>query len=423
MDVEKQVQQKAIERGIEADMRAGVWAGIYAVLCLGLIITSAVFLFSTHDRRVLLTTLEVFHDWGGLRQIFQDSAAYDPRFNLPALEYYTHFDTGGVSMDVMADLLGRGLMTETQFSNFTGLFNVTTGMPLMGAADPWALQQLSSQFFARFIRTVFANTSYNLPATLGVAGHNYMDPRLLTRLFRVSGCSFPDALAGATPATRSPGCACIAQTYVDFILATGRMANNVTQKARDAAGDQVLRCMDRRVGWRTWVAGEGWTVHLMALALYSNGILFLVCMAYLLSFYHASLFPEHWDAKMRTIGIRTVLVLLAGGLILVLMLHNPLGNLLQVLGLILSVSTFFFSASRVLDYPSAPEGSFRIPFVPAPHPLMVCFWLNLPMLIPGPLVAVAMSGYNRDVYAIWGVAIIGSVIGIILQVRVRVPAI
>lgn len=418
MQVDERIREKAIERGLGADMRAGVWAGIYAVFSAGLIITSVVFLYSTLDQRISLTTVEVFHDWEGLRRVFQETSSYDPRVNLPALEYYTYFDGGGVSMDAMRDLFERGLLTEVQFGNFTGMFNQTTGLPLIGWADPLALQQLSTQFFSRFVGTVFPNTTTNLPREVVVSAHNYVDPRILVRLFRVSSCSFPDALAGSTPATRSPGCACIANAYVDFIRATAKMFANVTHAAREDASDAVLRCMDRRVTWRTWGAGEGWTVHPLALALYSNGVFFLVCFAYLLSFYHESLFPAGWDGAMRTRVIQLVLSLVAGVLIFLLLLHNPLGNMLQAVGLLLSLSTFLFSARRVLDYPCAGD-EFRSPFVPAPHPLMVCFWLNLPLLIPGPLVGVALAGYTRDVYAVWAVAIIGSLIGIILLVRAR----
>lgn len=414
--VEDKIQAQAIERGVASDTRAGFWAAVLAVISAGLIITSAVFLYATLDQRISLTTIEVFHDWAGLRQLFQETSAYDPRFNLPALEYYTRFDGGGVSLDVMRDLLTRGLLSQAVFANFSGLFNLTTGLPLVGAADPQALQQLSSQFFDKYLGTVFFNVQPNLPREVAVSAHNYVDPRLLVRLLRIAGCSFPDAMAGATPATRSPGCACIAGTYVDFVRATANMTTNVTSAARGAAGDAVLRCMDRRVTWRVWGAGDAWTVHPLAIALYSNGILFLICVAYLLSFYHAALFPEGWDGTMRTRVIQGALVGLTGVLILLLMLHDPLGNFLQMLGLVLSLSTFLFSARSVLDYPSK-GADFRAPFVPEPHPLMVCFWLNLPMLIPGPLVGVALAGYNRDVYAVWVVAIVGSVFGIILLVR------
>lgn len=409
------VKEQAIERGRASDMRAGVWAAIYALVTGGLIITSAVVLYATLDRRVSLTTIEVFHDWAGLRALFQDTVAYDPRFNLPDLEYYTHFDGGGVSLDVMRDLLVRGLLTEGMFANFTSMFNLTTGFPLVGAGDSQALQQLSSEFFSKYVGTVFFNVRPDLPRQVVVSARDYVDPRLLVRLFRVSGCSFPDALAGTTPATRSPGCACIAGTYVDFVRATANMTSNVTRAARDTASDAVLRCMDRRVTWRVWGAGDTWTVHPLALALYSNGILFLVCVAYLLSFYHASVFPEGWDGVMRMRVIQAVLLLIVGVLVLLLMLHDPLGNFLQTIGLVLSLSTFLFSARGVLDYPSKGLEA-RTPFLPEPHPLMVCFWLNVPLLIPGPLVGIALAGYNRDVYAIWAVAIVGSVIGVVMLV-------
>ena len=127
------------------------------------------------------------------------------------------------------------------------------------------------------------------------------------------------------------------------------------------------------------------------------------------------MFPEGWDGVMRMRVIQAVLLLIVGVLVLLLMLHDPLGNFLQTIGLVLSLSTFLFSARGVLDYPSKGLEA-RTPFLPEPHPLMVCFWLNVPLLIPGPLVGIALAGYNRDVYAIWAVAIVGSVIGVVMLV-------
>lgn len=287
----------------------------------------------------------------------------------------------------------------------------------MGMADPRELAELSAAFFSKFMGTVFFNVpSSTLSKSVIAASRHFVDPRLLVRLLRVSRCSFPDAVAGTTPVTRSPGCACIADSYVRFVRHTSNMTGNVTAAARNDAADRVQRCMDRRVTWRAWAAGSLWTIHPVALAFYCSAVLFLVSVAYLLSYYHSELFPLDWDGEMRTRVIQVVLACLTGVLVLILMIHEPLANGLQAVGLVLSLSTFIFSARGVLDYPLRGV-HVRVPFRRDPHPLMVCFWLNIPLLIPGPLIGVLIGGFTRDVYAVWSMALAGAVIGIIMMVR------
>ena len=409
---------QARERGRIADHHAKACAATCVTMTLGLLAVNVAFMYSTTERRVTLTTLDVFDDWAALRMVFQGATSYDPRFNLPSLEYFTEFDGAHARLDLLQDLVTRGLMTEQRFSNMSAImFNASTGAAIWDGVNATVLADLSAAFVSRYMGTVFFGVN---PAILTqpveVMSHHFKDPRLLVRLFRISGCSFPDAVSGTTPATRSPGCACIADTYLRFVRATANMTSNVTLAPREEASDRVMRCMDRRVTWQAWAAGSVWTIHLSALAFYSSGILFLACSAFLLSFHHYDLFPDEWDGETRTRAIQGVLVVFTGVMVLLLMLHAPLSNALQAVGLILSLSTFVFSTPSVLAYQLKGEQGVRTPFKPEPHPLMVCFWLNCPLILPGPLVSVAVGGYTRDIYAVWTVALAGAMIGIVFMV-------
>ena len=408
-------QKDAVERGYEADQRAVVWAFFTTLVTLVMIGVNLGFMYSHMGQRVMLTSIEVFHDWGGLRQIFQDTVSLDPRFNLPSLDYYTHFDTSSASLMVIKDLHSRGLMSDGDFKNASALFNQSTGLPLTGALDPRLLSQLASEFFGKFSGNLTALVLQGLPTSVVVSAPGLTDPRLLSRLLSVSGCSFPDALPGATPTTRSAGCRCIAESYLGFVKASANMTTNITAAVRERGGAEALKCLDRRVTWHTWGAGDMWTIHPVGLAFYSSSILFLTCVGFLIPFYHQHLFPESWDVRFRTLAIKLTLAGLTGVLVLLFALHDFLANLFQILGLVLVLSNFLFSLSSVLDYPG--KGAvFREPFKPEPHPLVVSFWVNFPMLLPAPLVAVAISGYIRDVYAVGAIAVIGAVVGIIMQV-------
>ncbi len=398
------------------DLRAVFSAAGSGFICLGLAIVCVTFMYATLDQRVSLTVLEPFHDWVGLQNVFMGARRYDPRFNLPALDLYSHFDARPSSLDELNDLRSRGLISGSDFANATSLFDTTTGAPLVSWVDAGELHDLARKFLSDFVGAVFPSSAPQWQLPVPVVGYVFEDPRILVRLLRISRCSAPDALPGMTPVNRSEGCRCIGQTYLNFVRATANMTSNVTAEARSRGASEVLRCMDRRVTWRTWGVGHIWTVHPVALAFYGSSVMLLVCSAYLLHFFHHALFPEAWDAAWRTRCIQLILVCETGGLALLLLLHDVTSNFLQAGGLVLSLSTFLFSASSVLDYPS--RGSeFRETLKPEPHPLMVCFWLNMPMLFPAPMAAVVLAGYGRDMYSMWGVAVVGAMIGIMYMVR------
>ena len=405
----------AMERGHEADQRAVVWALVVSLISLVMIGVNVGFMYSHLEGRVVLTSIEVFHDWAGLRQIFQDTVSYDPRFNLPSLEYYSLFETSGGSLEVLEDLRDRGLVSDADFQKGLVAFNKSSGQPLAGSVDPRILSQLSSEFFSKFSGLLSTQALQVLPPSVMVSSPGFTDPRILARLMKVSGCSFPDALPGATPMSRSLGCKCIADTYLNFVKASVNMSSNVSTALREGSSTEVLKCIDRRVTWHTWGAGKNWTLHPSGLALYSSCVIFFVCASFLISFNHEHLFPDSWDVRLRTAAIKFTLTGIIAVFVLLFALHDWESNLFQIAGLFLVLFNFFFSAYPVLDY--AGKGlSYRSPFTPAPHPLVVCFWIYFPMLLPAALMVVALSGYLRDAYALCGVGVLGAIFAIILQV-------
>lgn len=408
----------ALQRGVDSDARACLWAGVTGVCCGVMIVVCAAFMLANPDQRITMTSMEVFHDWIGLSKILRDAVAYDPRFNVPSVDQYARFETGDSSLMVLKDIYYRGLISSTAFANASALFNQTTGMRLVGAVDPRILIQVATEFFAHFNASTMSPSSLLLlqNAIVMSASSQNEDPRLLSRLFSVSGCSFPDAPPGTTPVTRSQGCRCIADAYVGFVKSTVNMTTNVTLSARDASVGTLMKCMNRRVTWHTWGAGDEWSIHPLGLVLYSNCVIFIVCVGFLLSFYNESLFYWLKDATYRSWLVKLTLCGVVFALSIFFWVKNAQGNVFQLIGLFFVLMNFIFSANSVLDYPGTGlAGDRRHPFVAEPHPLVVCFWINLPMLLPAPLVAVALAGYLRDVYALTAVAFIGSLLGSLLQ--------
>lgn len=396
--------------GHTSDCNALRVAFFTACVCGALIVVSGVFMHLHLDKRVMLTTISVFGDWVGLRRVFMEATSYDPRFNLPALEYYPAFESGVSNLLVVQDLFDRGLISSEVFVNASRLFNQTSGLRLVELVSFNQLQQLADAFFSKFLYTVVGTPLPSSFSTQSSFGSH--DPRILSRLMRVSGCSFPDAVPGTSPWDRSPGCLCIAKAYLSFINSTVRMAGNVTSAAREAAAADTLRCLDRRVTWHAWVAGKDWSVHPAALALYCNCVLFLVSVTFVLVYYVAQ---GTGHPVRRLWMVKGVLLLLTFGLSVFFWVHDTMANIFLLVGLFLTFGTLTMGAQSVLGYYVETRGA-RVADRGAPHPLLVCFWLNVPHILPALLVSVAIGGYIRDVYAVWAVTFIGAVMGSLLQV-------
>lgn len=396
--------------GEAADRNALRVALFTAAVCAALIVLSGIFMQMHLDQRVMLTTVSVFSDWGGLRRIYMDVASYDPRFNLQSLEYYSTFETAASSLQVVQDLVDRGLVGTETFTNASRLFNLTTGFRLVDPIQLNQLQQVLNAFFTLFGSTIAGNPPP--PSVVVPSPFGSQDPRLLPRLMRVSGCSFPDAMPGFSPWDRSAGCHCIANAYVSFVNSTVNMAGNVTVSAREAAASDTMRCLDRRVTWHAWAAGKDWSIHPLGLALYGNCVMFLVSVSFILTYYAAQ-----WEGRpiLRLWAVKGGLVLLTGGLSVFFWAHDAFANIFLLVGLMLTLGTLTLSAQSVLNR-YVETGGGRVIDRGAPHPLLVCFWLNVPQILPALLVSVAIGGYIRDLYAVWAVAVIGSVAGNLMQV-------
>lgn len=393
------------------DDRACWVASACAVACVVLISVGTGFLYANLDQRLTLTTLEVFHDWGRLADVYRTGAkAYDPRYNPPSLSHGRFLWPGDVPY-LMQEAYKRGFISEQQYAEWGRSFNFTSGTRY--ALDPGAGAFVAQELAAMSDAYERRMSDLGLPAVPGLPLALGEEPRLLFRLLAVSGCSTPDAMDHATPVGRTPGCACIAHTYLDFVRATENMTSNVTAEAREDAADAVVRCMDRRVTWQTSALDPTWSIHPLGLAVYACCILLLLCTAFLLSFNHWRLFPASWSAGRHNVLIKLALAILACGLGSIFVMRDWQANVFQIAGLVLSVSHLLFSAHEPLNY--AAKGERYLDGPPSPHPLMVCFWLCVPQILPALIGAQAVSGFVRDGYGLCGVVFGGFLLGLILQ--------
>lgn len=315
------------------------------------------------DSRLALTTVDSFHDWVGLRAVYENATQYLPRDNLPSLNL-TKFDPWGSTLWQLEELLSRGLISQARFDNASALL----------------------------LKPVPQN------------------PSLLYRLLSKADCTAPDAIPGTTPVTRSPGCQCIADTYLGFVRETVNMSSNVTSEMRTKYGGQVLRCLDRRVTRRTSTCKSFCSVHPIGLALYSNSAIFLSCAAFTLYFVGAQLGVEKiWVLQL-------IICALGVGLSIPFLVLDWQGNILNVCGLCLVVLNLLHGASEDLDDVFHRRGHASNAHPAHPHPFIVCVIVNLHIVIPVFMMTVGVSGYARDFYALSSFGVAGFLMGIALQV-------
>jgi hypothetical protein len=321
------------------------------------------------DRRLTLTTLHVFNDWATLKHVYENTTQYLPEFNPPSLAL-ARFDPWGTSLGQYEDLRARGLITDAQYANVSALFGA---MDLAGIA----------------------------------AGH----PSVLYRLLAAAECTVPSALPDTTPASRSPGCQCIAATYLRFVNETVNASSLVPAEIRSKYAGEVLGCVDRRVTRRTETCSTFCTIHPIGLALYSNTVLFLSCMAFLLfSELSFGARPGTLQLVVCGVGVLSVLpfIFLGGS-----------ANWVNILGLGLVILNLVHAAREDLEDAllSGRSGAYtQLDGLAHPHPLVVCVCVNLHVIIPAFMVAVGASGFARDLYAVSSFGLAGFLLGVALQV-------
>ena len=362
-----------------------VVAGV--ILSALIVISTAWNLVYNEEARIYLTSSDTFSDWQGLRRVYE------------------------------------------QANNYSRLANPVGGVSVL-KFEPWVDGVAQIDDF--YNRRILSNATY-VQSKLDFALYQpvlaaSLRRELLRNLMYISWCSHPNARANTTPATRSPGCACIAQTYAEFTNETqygvpaGIDLINTTKAVRDRYSERVLRCFDRRQVSRTSSCGNMCSVHSLGLALYANSVFLLASWAFLQ-------FSEYWRTFLRgfgpfvqTVVLKLLVVGLGIGLCAPFIVTDLRANLLTISGVALSVVYLTVSLHDELDFPGMDarkehsgreyRGGSR-----KPHPLTVVLLMHLQLILPAYGVGIAIVGYARDVWAVICFAVTLGLMGMCMQVR------
>ena len=410
-------------------------AGLVGAISLGFICVSLAGMYEHIDERIILTVQETFTGLREIRDVFRNTTSFLARANPAGLQ---HVGYGLETLEELEDLERRGLITSSQFKNFS-------------APDP------------------------------------NLDPSLLHRLMVMSWCSSGPGVPGTTPATRTPGCQCIADAYLDLVssrqppgglpdltavgyqlvggfnqtslvgatsttvlvgganvtmLVNGTNKTivvggvnttvlvggvnvtewvgwtnmtlyapthvNVSQDVRTRVADRVFRCWDQRLVRRSRACGAPCKTHINGLPLFANIVLFLTSAAFLLC--------QRLTGDWGPVIAKLVLVGLAVLLCVPYLVRYVESSSLNVGGVIVCV--FYLIVSLHYDLDPARVESFdgSNPDSRMPNPFYVAVLVNLPLVLSAHAIQIAIAGYGRDIWAVLGFGMCGGVMGLALQV-------
>jgi hypothetical protein len=277
------------------------------------------------DDRIFVTTTESFYRFFLLRDVFTGALNFSVPLNPPSLLHGV-FDPIPDSLQEWQDLRNRRLISAADYDRIASSLPALDGIRL--------LQNQGS---------------------------------LLWRLLRISWCSYPNALAGTTPTTRSPGCECIGNAYVGFIRETiGNLSGsglqnmavvNTSLQARQKYGSEVITCFDRRQVSRTQSCGLVCSTHSGGLVLYVNIVTFLALCAYLAFSEYRTFLGGCSDPFTCLFVLKVFIVLLAAGLASPFIARDVEANIFNLTGIVLCVVYITLTLHDELNFPAMDQAN------------------------------------------------------------------
>jgi hypothetical protein len=283
-------------------------------------------LVNNFDNRIFVTTTESFYRFFALRDVFAGARNYSLSANPPALIHGV-LDPAPDTLQEWQDLRNRRLITSKDYDS------VVQALP--------ALEE-----------TRFRENGGSL----------------LWNLLRISWCSYPNALPNRTAVTRSPGCECIGRAYLGFILETmGNVTSlpastvvNTTAAARDKYGSEVVSCFDKRQVSRTQTCGLVCSTHLAGLVLYANIVMFLALCAYLVFSEHSVVLKGCSSVFTQLLVLKLFVVVLAAGLASPFYWHDVEANVLNLVGIAVSVVYLTLTLHDELNFPAMDKSNHYV---------------------------------------------------------------
>ena len=416
-------------------------ASLAAVVSFGLICLSLGGLFSNVDSRLILTASQTFGDLAGIRDIFNQTTNYTVIHN-PRRVDHVPFPPGPESLEEVQDMRDRGLLSEP----LAALFKPVTGPdpsllhrllqaswcsggpPLAGSVMPAnrtpgckCIADAYLDFIGSSLPANVSNYTVSYSIVNGTATTVLVGAVPVTVLVNgtnttvlINGTNTTVWVNGTNTTVWVNGTNTTIWVNGTNVTVLTPTLVSVSQAVRDRVGSRVYRCWDQRQVTRSRTCGNLCKTHVIGLALFADIVLFLTCSAFLI--FYSSL---HQSNGLFT--LKLLLVLLAGIVSIPYFVKYPEANSLNVAAIVVCVLYLIIGLHEELDYygmwdklDTASQNNWFTR--PIPSPFTVCILVTLPLIISSHTIQLGVSGYGRDVWALFSFGLCGGLLGLLLQV-------
>jgi len=421
-------------------------ASIVAVASFGLMCLSLGGLFANVDSRLILYSSQTFSDLAMIRDIFNKTVNYTVVDN-PLRVDHVPFPSAPETLEEVQDMQNRGLLAgiplDVLFTPVVGpdpnllhrLMQVSwcssgLTMPIntLPAQRTKGCKCIADAYFDLVnsslpVGAAFYQTSYvlvNRTATyVWVNGTNttVLVGGVNTTVL-VNGTNRTVVVGGVNTTVLVGGFNSTVWVGGVNTTVTSPVLVNVSQAVRDRVSSRVYRCWDQRQVTRSRTCGNLCKTHVIGLALFADIVLFLTSVTFLV-FY--SRLPFTWNL----FTLKLLVVLLAVVVSIPYFVRYPEANSINVAAIIVCVLYLIIGLHEELDRFGMEAKFARVSQIvssgqsatPIPSPFMVCILVTLPLALSSHTLQLGVSGYGRDVWALFSFGLCGGLLGLLLQVR------
>lgn len=415
-------------------------ASFAAVISFGLMCLSLGGLFSNVDSRLTLTTAQTFGDFAGIRDIFNKTSNYTVIDNPRGVDHVP-FPSSPESLEEVQDLENRGLLSASVVALFKPVSAPDPSLlhRLMQASwcssDPFLPGKLPANrtpgcrciadAYLDLIGSTLPGNASNYTVSYSIV--NGTETTVLVdavpvfvlvngtnRTILVNGTNRTVWVSGTNTTVWVNGTNVTVWVNGTNTTVLTPTLISVPPDVRDRVSSRVYRCWDQRQVTRTRTCGNMCKTHVIGLALFADITLFLTCTAFLIFYSDLKRYYGLFTLKL-------LLILVAVIVSIPYFIRYPEANSLNVAAIVVCVLYLTIGLHEELDcyglvgrYKQAEDKQWAMQTIP--DPFMVCVLVTLPLIISSHTIQLGVSGYGRDVWALFSFGLCGGLLGLLLQV-------
>jgi hypothetical protein len=275
---------------------------------------------------------------------------------------------------------------------------------------------------------IYTATVQHLPSQFNISTKEIITSNVGVNMLHIAGCLAPTPKPFAIARNVTSGCACIADLYARFTIDVWNTSNqggitigsgdsndnssltipsvlilkNISSNVRAKYADQSISCLSERFPLITESCGDFCHVHPMAIMYYLNTITTTISLAYLL---------YHYSPILSSVGVFCIMAVFVASTTIPLIVIHFLSNIYLIIGCLTAFFNIHVQLRKLIDknYNKNKKTHDKEP----EH--MLCFWINVQLLIPAYAMLFAITNYVHDLWGVYCFAFLGILSGYAYQ--------